>query len=227
MPTAIWFALKKSLQLDRKAATPPQLQAAPKSPLKIRSGRCGSCSRSISNLRDVVNGCSSRRRSPPSDLIHSCSSPKSMASSELMNPITHEVVFNNSKCEIKIMGVGGTRGNSKSASAVGGCNLRGGSSNPGPNFLGTLRPGTPGPRGGHGSTYKKITGSGSGSSEQPSTPTPWGGSGRLKLKGNAGVNDPHISGSSSSSVLMCQKCGEEFTKLEAVEAHHLSNHAGI
>ncbi|KAL3742057.1 hypothetical protein ACJRO7_017523 [Eucalyptus globulus] len=203
---AVWFALKRSL--DCKSSRQSDVHE-PKSRgldnIVVRRPGCG-CSKSMSHLRDVVHG--SKRQAaqkPPS-----CS-PRSIASSEFINPITHEVVFNNSKCEIKIMGVGGQVGKNHSRSDS--------------TFVGTLHPGTPGPRGQYTvpSSYscprststpsRKIGGSSATSGGSRSSGFP-------KSRTMVGP-DAH----SGSSVLICHKCGEQFKKLDAVEAHHLSKHA--
>ncbi|GFY91743.1 zinc finger protein-like protein [Actinidia rufa] len=100
-------------------------------------GRSG-CSRSISNLKDVIHGSKRYMEKPPT-----CS-PRSIGSSEFLNPITHEVVFSDSTCEIKITGVGGAFQESSSCHGGG----SGGSSA----FGGTLKLGIPGP-GGHNHSH--------------------------------------------------------------------------
>lgn len=208
---AVWFALKRSLNCstDPSEVSDP---AKPRHKSKACSGICG-CSRSMSSLRDATHGTGRRqsdRGRPPS-----CS-PRSMASSELMNPITHQVVFNDdSKCEIKVLSIAGAAGKRRAR---------------GSGFVGTLRPGTPGPRlqylfQGPGNDHVKqtirtpprTTATGSAAS---------GSAGTLrKAKGYPGIRSESVAG--NSSVLTCQKCGEEFNNLDAVEAHHLSKHAGI
>lgn len=137
---------------------------------KSRSG----CSRSISNLRDVViHGSKRHLEKQP------ICSPRSIGSSELINPIAHQVVFRDSRCELKITGGGG--GSSTSTT-----------------FVGTLTPGTPGPL-------------------PRKSPPP--------SKFNSSRFDD---GSSKASyAVTCPKCGDQFPKWEAAEAHHLSNHAGL
>lgn len=206
---AVWFALKRSLdcKLNRRSDVHEPKRRSLNS-IITRRPRCG-CSKSISNLRDVVHGSKRHAQKPPS-----CS-PRSIASSELISPITHEVVFNNSKCEIKIMGVGGK---------VGGNHGRSDSNSS--TFVGTLQPGTPGPRG------QYMVPSSYSSPRSMSTPSRKIGSssamsvsrrsGGFPKSRNIGGLDAHV----GSAVLMCQKCGEQFKKLDAVEAHHLSKHAG-
>lgn len=164
---------------------------------------CG-CSRS---LRDVVHGTSRR---PPS-----CS-PGSLASSEFMNPITHEVVFNDSKCEIKILSINRAGGKLRTDGT-------------GSGFVGTLRPGTPGPRG-----QDVMRGSGNNHLQHTVSPprknstrsAAFSSSGTFqKTRGYPGIESESIAG--NPSVLICQKCSNEFKNLDAVEAHHLFQHAGI
>ncbi|XP_057512486.1 uncharacterized protein LOC130794570 [Actinidia eriantha] len=203
---AVWFALKRSLQCRSEPSEvhDPKVNNGNQSNIltkkSIGGGRSG-CSRSISNLRDVIHG-SKRYMEPPT-----CS-PRSIGSSEFLNPITHEVVFSDSTCEIKITGVGGAFPESSSCHGGG----------DGSAFMGTLTPGTPGP-GGHNhshrvsSTVPRNTArsfsrrEGSGINGVPSNP--WGTFGKDSL------------GFTST----CHKCGEQFAKWEAVEAHHLSKHA--
>ncbi|KAI4342930.1 hypothetical protein MLD38_027493 [Melastoma candidum] len=203
MSTGVWFALKRSLDCKNESTGVYELRC-PTPILTRKSGRCG-CSRSISNLRDVVH-CS--KRHPPR---RSSCSPRSIASSEFGNPIAHEVVFNNSTCEIKILGYGGKAGGSRNK--------------PGSPLVGTLRPGTPGPRGQYlvhqnsprstATPPRRINSSGSfidGGSE-----------GLAKTRGSAGREFQR--NVSSLSVLACNKCGEQFKKLDAIESHHLAKHA--
>ncbi|XP_028807688.1 uncharacterized protein LOC114762381 [Neltuma alba] len=115
----VWFSLKRSLHCKTETSD----VHVPKSTNHLSAistrqpGRRSGCSRSIANLKDVINGGNSRRHfdKPPS-----CS-PRSIGSSEFLNPITHEVILSDSTCELKISG----GGDGRSA------------------FLGTLRPGTP------------------------------------------------------------------------------------
>ena len=153
----------------------------------------------------------------------SCS-PRSIGSSEFLNPITHEVILSNSRCELKITGFGGFQ--------EGG----GGGGGGGSTFVGTLRPGTPGP-GGHPTMHYFNS-----SFKTPSTPprkSPFllsdregsefggsaifgGGSAAIHSKNRASLDTD----SNGTSAVTCHKCGEQFSKWEAVETHHLSKHAG-
>nr|GMC47501.1 Zinc finger and BTB domain-containing 16 [Ipomoea batatas] len=149
------------------------------------AGRSG-CSRSIANLKDVIHGSKRHLEKPPS-----CS-PRSIGSSEFLNPITHEVVLrNNSRCELRITSFDGFPDG-----------LGGGGGGGGGSFVGTLRPGTPGPRTNSASFGEKE---GIGFASKP----------RASLQ---------IDSNGCSSV-SCHKCGEQFGKWEALEAHHLSKHA--
>ncbi|XP_021725958.1 uncharacterized protein LOC110693146 [Chenopodium quinoa] len=240
----VWFSLKKSLHCKSE---PSDVHDPSKnvhnnninnnkimnSILTRRVGRSG-CSRSIANLKDVIHGGSKRHiEKPPS-----CS-PRSIGSSEFLNPITHEVILsnNNSRCELKITGYGpfdGSGFGTVSGNANGGHEdeaKRGEESA----FVGTLRPGTPGP-GGHPTMHyfsnsnnnpsflrsngrksfslERENGNGSGSSNGVNSKK------RFSLE-----IDSNGSSSSSSVQLSCHKCKEQFNKWDALEAHHLSNHA--
>ncbi|XP_022720548.1 uncharacterized protein LOC111278231 isoform X2 [Durio zibethinus] len=194
MPEA-WFCLKRSVKCKPELSDvqdPKGNSSETRQPCLCRSG----CSRSISNLRDVIHG--SKRHTDKAAI----GSPRSIGSSDILNPIIHQVVFTGSKCELKI----NTR-----------CCDDNGSDKRGSTFVGTLRPGTPGP----GNRLMEPVYSGRRSF----------GLSRTILGG------PSFSGSSNgissrprkfldaeSQGFVCQKCGENFKKLEAMEAHHLSRH---
>ncbi|MED6191594.1 hypothetical protein PIB30_001872 [Stylosanthes scabra] len=234
MPT-VWFSLKKSLHCKSEPSEvhDPKSRKQQLSTIlttKRASGRSG-CSRSIANLKDVIHGSKRHIEKPPT-----CS-PRSIGSSEFLNPITHEVILSNSRCELKITGYGGgfheglgTVGNNN-----GNSNNGGGLGTENSTFVGTLRPGTPGP-GGHPTMHYFNP------SFRPSTTPPrkspfllgdnnkegsgfHGGGG-----GAAGFH--HSSNrlsletdSNGACTVTCHKCGEQFTKWDAAEAHHLSKHA--
>ncbi|CAA0826549.1 zinc finger protein-related [Striga hermonthica] len=125
---AVWFALKRSLRCKTKQRDVHDPDGTKKlskiSTKRSNSGRSG-CSRSIANLKDVVIHGSKRHTGTKPTIC----SPRSIGSSELLNPITHEVVLNNSTCELKVSAAG--HGFNES------------------NFVGMLKPGTPGPMGFH------------------------------------------------------------------------------
>ncbi|QCD86521.1 uncharacterized protein LOC114169842 [Vigna unguiculata] len=213
MPT-VWFSLKKSLHCKSEPSDvhDPKTRKHLSTILTKRTGRSG-CSRSIANLKDVIHGSKRHLDKPPS-----CS-PRSIGSSEFLNPITHEVILSNSRCELKITGYGGFQ----EGVGSGGSNAGGGSG--GSTFVGTLRPGTPGP-GGH-PTMHYFNPSFRTSSTPPrkspfllsdkegSAPPGLQPSTRLSLETD----------SNGSSTVTCHKCGEQFNKWDAAEAHHLSKHA--
>lgn len=224
MPT-VWLSLKKSLHCKSE----PSEVHDPKSRKNLGAiltrktgggggGRSG-CSRSIANLKDVIHGGSKRHLDKPP----SCS-PRSIGSSEFLNPITHEVILSNSRCELKITGFhGGFPQDLPAADPHGGAN---GAST----FVGTLTPGTPGP-GGHPSMHyfnpslrssKKLPfREGFGSSNKSGGGGARGGvhsSNRISLETENSRNG-------SSAAVTCHKCGEQFNKWDAAEAHHLSKHA--
>ncbi|PSS24721.1 Zinc finger, C2H2 protein [Actinidia chinensis var. chinensis] len=206
---AVWFALKRSLHCRSEPSEvhDPKVNNGNLSNILTKKsgggGRSG-CSRSISNLKDVIHGSKRYMEKPPT-----CS-PRSIGSSEFLNPITHEVVFSDSTCEIKITGVGGAFQESSSCHGGG----SGGSSA----FGGTLKLGTPGP-GGHNHSH-------TGSSTVPrNTARSFS---RKEVSGINGVpSNPRgtFRKDSLGFTSTCHKCGEQFAKWEAVEAHHLSKHA--
>lgn len=226
MPT-VWFSLKKSLHCKSEPSDvhDPKSRKHLSAILTKKAGRSGcsagrsGCSRSIANLKDVIHGSKRHMEKPPS-----CS-PRSIGSSEFLNPITHEVILSNSRCELKITSFGGYQEGLGGGSGGGGnCGENGGGST----FVGTLRPGTPGP-GGHPTMHYFNP-----SYRYPATPprktasllaerdgSGLGGSG-FPPKPRASLE---IDANGTSSVT-CHKCGEQFGKFETLEAHHLSKHAG-
>ncbi|AES89905.1 putative transcription factor C2H2 family [Medicago truncatula] len=217
MPT-VWFSLKKSLHCKSEPSDvhDPKTRKHLSTILtkKGGGGRSG-CSRSIANLKDVIHGSKRHIEKPPS-----CS-PRSIGSSEFLNPITHEVILSNSRCELKITGFQeGING--------GGNNASGGSSSGGSStYVGTLRPGTPGP-GGH-PTMHYFNPSFRTSSTPPRKSPFLLSEGSNGFHGGGGVHSSNRmsleTDSNGSSTVTCHKCGEQFNKWEAAEAHHLSKHA--
>ncbi|XP_010694273.2 uncharacterized protein LOC104907097 [Beta vulgaris subsp. vulgaris] len=266
----VWFSLKKSLHCKSEASDvhePKSKSSLSKSKnhhnhnhndndnsmmnsiLTRRVGRSG-CSRSIANLKDVIHGNSKRHiEKPPS-----CS-PRSIGSSEFLNPITHEVILSNSRCELKITGyapfgnctdglgsIGGGGGGAATERATAAATAAANGGREESTFVGTLRPGTPGP-GGHPTMhyfnnnnnnplFGKNSGMGMGmprksfSVERETEIFGNGGS-------SSGINNSRkrfsleidSNGSSHTQHLTCHKCKEHFNKWDALEAHHLSNHA--
>ncbi|KAK3165658.1 hypothetical protein QOZ80_1AG0036080 [Eleusine coracana subsp. coracana] len=242
-PPTVWFALKKSLHC-RSAPSEvhvPRPKAGPTSTgggggaghlsslVTKRAAPRSGCSRSIANLRDVIHGSKRHPGQPPG-----CNSPRSIGSSEFLNPIAHEVVLSTndaSRCELKITGFGGALGGPAAHDSDGGGGVVS-------SFVGTLRPGTPGPAwAAHGLQYSGSCRGGGGvrctppRSPQSSVLLERNGSvvsshrasidetSTTNTKGGGGVNK------GSSGGLSCHRCGEQFTKWEALEAHHLSKHA--
>ncbi|EEF39516.1 transcription factor, putative [Ricinus communis] len=203
MPT-VWFSLKKSLHCKSEPSDvhDPKSRKQLSTILTRKAGRSG-CSRSIANLKDVIHGSKRHTEKPPS-----CS-PRSIGSSEFLNPITHEVILSNSRCELKITGFGGFQEGIGTGSGGGTNNGSGGGGNSGGStFVGTLRPGTPGP-GGHPTMH--YFNPSFRNSATPPRKSPF----LLSDREDANV----------SSTITCHKCGEQFTKWEAAENHHLSKHA--
>jgi hypothetical protein len=230
MPT-VWFTLKRSLHCKSE----PSEVHDPKSTkhlstiLTRKAGRSG-CSRSIANLKDVIHGSKRHMEKPPS-----CS-PRSIGSSEFLNPITHEVILSNSRCELKITGFGGfqegvgtgvSHGNNHNG-VSGGSNGGVGST-----FVGTLRPGTPGP-GGHPTMHYFNPSFRNAATPPRKSPflssdregSGFGGSGIFGSGAHSSSRVSLETDFNGSSTITCHKCGEQFTKWEAAEDHHLSKHAG-
>ncbi|KAM7268265.1 hypothetical protein ACFE04_010431 [Oxalis oulophora] len=213
----VWFSLKKSLHCktqsqDVHEPTSKQNHLHLSSILTKRSSTSTStstrsgCSRSIANLKDVIHG-SKRHIEKPT----TCS-PRSIGSSDFLNPITHEVILSNSTCELKITGFGGN-------AAANGVGANGLATN-GSTFVGTLRPGTPGPAGNPTMHYFNPTFRTSAANATPPRKSPVlcserDLSNRVSLEGD----------SNGGSTLTCHKCGEHFSKWDAAEEHHLSKHA--
>ncbi|CAK9150303.1 unnamed protein product [Ilex paraguariensis] len=217
----VWISLKRSLDCKSEPSDVHDPKARRHLSKILRRKACRSgCSRSIANLKDVIHGSRTHLEKPPS-----CS-PRSIGSSEFLNPITHEVILSNSRCELKISGLGGFQ------ERVGGSGVGGGGG--GSTFLGTLRPGTPGP-GGHPTMHYFNP------SFRSSTPPSRKTAGLLEHRAGYRFGGCAISGGSNGvsskprcyigtdsngfSAITCHKCGEQFGKWETLEAHHLSKHA--
>ncbi|XP_059662545.1 uncharacterized protein LOC132308478 [Cornus florida] len=235
MPT-VWFSLKKSLHCKSEPSDvhDPTARKHLSTILTRKAGRSG-CSRSIANLKDVIHGSKRHMEKPPT-----CS-PRSIGSSEFLNPITHEVILSNSTCELKITGFGGFQEGIGGGGGGGGGGPGGGGGAGGfggdSTFVGTLKPGTPGP-GGHPSMHYFNT-----SMRASTTPSRkngallsdregsvFGGTGIFGGGGGANGNPSNPRAclerdTNGSSTLQCHKCGEQFGKWEALEAHHLCKHA--
>ncbi|KAM7492659.1 hypothetical protein LguiA_035580 [Lonicera macranthoides] len=217
MPT-VWFSLKKSLHCKSEPSDVHDPKTRRElSSILTRKGRRSGCSRSIANLKDVIHGSKRHLEKPVS-----CS-PRSIGSSEFLNPITHEVILSNSKCELKITGFGGFQESDRDGG--------GGDSS---TFVGTLTPGTPCP-GGH-PTMHYFNPSFKNSKAAPSRKnvsvlSERGGSGFGDFgNGNGVPSKPRGGGGGSlgpeaNGAVTCHKCGDHFVKWEALEAHHLSKHA--
>ncbi|CAL4961005.1 unnamed protein product [Urochloa decumbens] len=251
-PPTVWFALKRSLHC-RSAPSEVHVPSAKQSQsghptaalggggslssiVTKRAAPRSGCSRSIANLRDVIHGSKRHPGQPPS----SCS-PRSIGSSEFLNPIAHEVVLStNSRCELRITGFGGCGGlGSVGVAAAAAAADGGGPDGAGgvvSSFVGTLRPGTPGPAwAGHGLPYSgSMRGGGGGVHRTP----PRSPNVLLERNGSvAAAAAGHRASSceenaksagnkgSGGGGLSCHRCGEHFGKWEALEAHHLSKHA--
>ncbi|XP_047956780.1 uncharacterized protein LOC125202430 [Salvia hispanica] len=201
-PATVWFSLKKSLHCKSEPSDVhnPKTKKQLSSILTRKSGRSG-CSRSIANLKDVIHGSKRHLDRPPS-----CS-PRSIGSSEFLNPIAHEVILSNTRCELKITGFGG-----------GGGGAAAGENGGGSTYVGTLRPGTPGP-GGHPTMHYFNP-----SFRNSATP-PRKAAEREGLPPQKRPSFEKDGGNGGGNGVTCHKCGEHFSKWEALESHHLSNHA--
>ncbi|KAK6134933.1 hypothetical protein DH2020_031311 [Rehmannia glutinosa] len=203
----VWFSLKKSLHCKSEPSDVhnPKTRKQLSSILTVKTSRSG-CSRSIANLKDVIHGSKRHLEKPPS-----CS-PRSIGSSEFLNPIAHEVILSNSKCELKITGFGGFHE---------GFNGGAGEIGAGGNYVGTLRPGTPGPGGHHTMHYFNP------SFKNNSATPPRKMASFLTEKDGSGFfsSQKRASFEKESNGFSCHKCGEQFVKWEALESHHLSKHA--
>ncbi|KAJ4843819.1 hypothetical protein Tsubulata_014021 [Turnera subulata] len=234
MPT-VWFSLKRSLHCKSEPSDVHDPKSAKhlSTILTRKAGRSG-CSRSIANLKDVIHGSKRHMEKPPS-----CS-PRSIGSSEFLNPITHEVILSNSRCELKITGFGGfqegvgsgvNNNGTNNGTGAAASNGNGGTGS----FVGTLRPGTPGP-GGH-PTMHYFNPSFRSSNATPPRKSPFlsssdkegpGGYGGSGIFGGGAHSSSKVSleaDFNGSSSITCHKCGEHFSKWEAAENHHLSKHA--
>ncbi|XWS19485.1 hypothetical protein CRYUN_Cryun31cG0020100 [Craigia yunnanensis] len=192
---AAWFSLKRSVKCKPELSDvqdPKCNSSETRKPYLCRFG----CSRSISNLRDVIHGSTRHTDKAP------IGSPRSIGSSDILNPITHQVVFSGSKYELKINTQCCDNGNGKRGSA----------------FVGTLKPGTPGP----GDRLMEPVYSSRRSFRLSRT---FLGSPSILGSSNGISSRPMRSLDAESQGFVCQKCGEKFKKLEAIEAHRLSRHA--
>ncbi|KAH7672156.1 ADP-ribosylation-containing protein [Dioscorea alata] len=214
IPTVLWFTLKRSMHCKSEPSEvhDPKFGAKLGSIMTKRSvGRSG-CSRSIANLKDVIHGSKRHFQRPTS-----CS-PRSIGSSDFLNPISHEVILSDARCELRIV------------TSFGGCHESGTAAE----VVGTLRPGTPGPGGHLGNFSYNPCGLRSRStprkSLQASLESKNGGvccassssTARASVEGEEEKDNNSIG---SSTSLICQKCGEVFAKWDGLESHHLSHHA--
>lgn len=136
-----------------------------------------------------------------------CSSPRSIGSSEVLNPIAHEVVLSDTRCELKI--------------ATGPGSYHGGDGDVGSTCVGTLRPGTPGPEGRSTTALRKAT--------YIFVDRQGYSSLSDAVLGNAGADHASLKvwpSTGHSSPSLCHRCREQFGRWEDLEAHHLSKNAG-
>lgn len=192
---AVWFALKRSMNCRSHQTQVHQPESESKNLSNISTKKSSGGRSGCS--RSIANLKDvvingSKRHTEKPPIC----SPRSIGSSELLNPITHEVVLDNATCELKITG--------------------------GSDFVGVLKPGTPGPGGFHVGRGQKTGILGS--------PVRRSSSSLSRRSSGSGSTWPARSSfggvSSSHGALFCPKCGDQFMRWEAVEAHFLSKHAG-
>lgn len=202
---AVWW--KRSLHCKSETGDVHDPNTSGKNLSKISSTRKpttrSGCSRSIANIKDVIHG--SKRHM---ENLH-LQSPRSVGSCELLNPITHQVVLNNSSCELKITGY---------------CFQNDKGSANGSAFVGTIKPGTPVPVTGSHCSIPSRKPRGSDSPLRKGSSNNQLRRARSRFGSRSGASTGGDSNDSQPST--CHKCGEQFSKCEAVESHHLSKHAG-
>ncbi|KAJ6397000.1 hypothetical protein OIU77_021938 [Salix suchowensis] len=197
MPSKIWFSVKKSLkcELEPSDVHDPRAKSG-LSNFQARSSIKYGCSRSLSNLREIIHGSTMYSEKPPT------SSPRSLESTDFLNSIAHEVALRDTKCELQVTGFGG-RGCDKGDSPI----------------VDILKLRTPRPRG-HGNVSPRRSSSYS-RKKHGDSPIHCNGSNGISSESKSS----HGADSYGSSSLACKKCHAKFKKLDAFEAHHLSNHA--
>ncbi|KAL1811511.1 hypothetical protein ACET3Z_021576 [Daucus carota] len=201
----VWFNLKRSLHCKEATDVHVPKPKRELSNIFTKKSRRSGCSRSISNLKDVIHGSKLHSENPVN-----CS-PRSIGSSEFVNPMSHEVILSNSRFELKISGFGGVP---EDASNDGG--------------VGSLRPGTPGP----GGQMQSFNPSFRNSTATPPRLSALEGSRRGVLNSRGGHGNsvkarPFVETDTNglTSSMTCHKCGEVFGQWKALEAHHMSKHA--
>lgn len=208
--STVWFSLKKSFhcKTDSSAVHDPKSKTHFSTILTRKPARWG-CSKSIANLKDVINGGSKRHSENPVNC-----SPRSIGSSDFPNPITHEVILNSSNCELKITGFNATAAD-------------------GSTFVGAFTPGTPSPGGNPSMQCFKKTPSRMTIERGNANGIGIGNSAHLGVTGKNSTLSSKANHSSekdsdafSGDGVMCHKCGKQFRNTEYLEAHHLSKHAG-
>ncbi|CAI0468061.1 unnamed protein product [Linum tenue] len=92
----LWLSLKKSFQNCKSEPA-----AAASGPTPKRNLCSSTCSRSLSNLRDVIHGSKRHSDDDNNRKVLACS-PRSLGSGDFLNPVTHEVVLSDTTAELKI-----------------------------------------------------------------------------------------------------------------------------
>nr|CAD1829311.1 unnamed protein product [Ananas comosus var. bracteatus] len=226
MPT-VWFALKKSLHCKSGPSDvhDPKGSSQLTSILTKKGPRSG-CSRSIANLKDVIHG-SKRHLERPQNC-----SPRSIGSSEFLNPITHEVILSNSRCELKITGPGtpGPGWHHHHHHHHHHHQQQQQQQSPNPNPSST----TPSPNPNPNPSFRRTSTTPPRRSPNLAVGRDGCGFGGGSLTNGVGAHHGNFThrashdgslAERSSACVSCHKCGEQFGKWEALEAHHLSKHA--
>lgn len=199
MPTTMWFALKKSLHCKSEPGdvyNPQSLHEARHHHLTTIATRKTRFGCSKS-IANLKDVIHGNRRT--ADRATSTCSPRSIGSNEFLNPMSHEVIVSSSKCELKITRLAGYNGSGT--------------------VIGTLRPGTPGP----GTPLNRKSAACRSSSEFI-----FGEQVSAVAVNSSTASTPRFSNDCEVEIIsrtVCQKCGEQFPKLEALETHHLAKHA--
>ncbi|GJS51025.1 zinc finger, C2H2 [Tanacetum coccineum] len=204
MPT-VWFSLKKSLHCksDPREVHDPKSKPHLGAILTRKPARSG-CSRSIANLKDVINGGSKRHEKPVS-----CS-PRSIGSNEFVNPITHEVILSDSRCELKITGFNGGLNDINSNGGNGDVTLHSVKNHQ----QTSTTPST---------TRRTLSLNSAKALDRNGIANGGGVTGKNVITQKPKETESY--GSSGGGSVTCHKCGKQFGKWENLEAHHLSKHA--
>ncbi|KAI0507470.1 hypothetical protein KFK09_013595 [Dendrobium nobile] len=206
--TGIWFAIKKSLQCKSEAGQVQEPERKEKgihlsytTKKKTSSPWCSSCSPSVTILKDVIHG----SHVPPDPPMTSSCSPRSIGSSDLVHPLTHEVLASVSGNEVKI------------AACHGGGGFRSYSCGGGPLVdHGLMARGRAGIQNCSALGEEGMAACSRRKKDKVS----------YSFSGGREINEAQeIEANGSYGALACYYCGEEFKTWQALEDHHVCNHA--